>query len=59
MFYGSAKKAAYIAKRINDAKEFRIPYIDLIIYIDMELDRTKFKQIFENPNFRFASDLSD
>jgi len=45
------QKTAYEAKRINDVKEFRIPKPDLIIHIDMEPSRTKFKQIFENPNF--------
>lgn len=62
MFHGFAKKkkkTVYKIKRINDVKELKIPNIDLIIHIDMEPGRTKFKQIFENPNFPFASDSSD
>lgn len=52
------QKPVYEVKYIN-VKEFRISKSDLIIHIDMESGRMKFEQIFKNPNFPFASDLSD
>lgn len=41
-------------KTAHEAKTFRIPNIDLIIHIDMELGRTKFKQIFQKSQLSFC-----
>lgn len=45
------KKLHMKLKRIN---VFRIPNIDLIIHIDMELGRMKFKQIFQKSQLSFC-----